>query len=255
MSGDTNELRRSTLQRKDRDELVAIATAMGAPPSSRARKAEIVELILDAAAGSDDSGDSDDAEAAAGSGTRTSKGKGKGKGEEKRSAADDTSADADVDEADDADAGADEADDADAGADEADDADADDDESDDADDGDRSDDRSGRRSGRGGKGSDDRRDDDTTTAGIGDGGGEAATASAATTSTRVTRCRSRVISTCGRRATGSCAPPGFSPRATMPMSRCARSASSVCAAGIIWWGPAVQPGATRRTRRWCTSSR
>lgn len=49
MSVETNELRRSTLQRKDRDELIAIATALGTPPSSRARKAEIVELILDTA--------------------------------------------------------------------------------------------------------------------------------------------------------------------------------------------------------------
>ena len=40
------ELRRSTLERKDRDELVTIATAMGAKPPSRARKAEIVDLII-----------------------------------------------------------------------------------------------------------------------------------------------------------------------------------------------------------------
>lgn len=40
------ELRRSTLERKDRDELVTIATALGAKPPSRARKAEIVDLII-----------------------------------------------------------------------------------------------------------------------------------------------------------------------------------------------------------------
>ncbi len=40
------ELRRSTLERKDRDELVTIATALGAKPPSKARKAEIVDLII-----------------------------------------------------------------------------------------------------------------------------------------------------------------------------------------------------------------
>ena len=43
---DTPELRRSALERKDRDELVTIATTLGAKPPSRARKAEIVDLIL-----------------------------------------------------------------------------------------------------------------------------------------------------------------------------------------------------------------
>ncbi|MDH3707884.1 MAG: hypothetical protein OES57_17600, partial [Acidimicrobiia bacterium] len=47
MSVDSTELRKSTLQRKDREELTAIATALGAKPSSRARKAEIVDLILE----------------------------------------------------------------------------------------------------------------------------------------------------------------------------------------------------------------
>ena len=65
---DTPELRRSALERKDRDELVTIASTLGAKPPSRARKAEIVDLILttvttDAA---DEAGDSgDDAGAAA----------------------------------------------------------------------------------------------------------------------------------------------------------------------------------------------
>lgn len=60
---DTPELRRSALERKDRDELVTIATTLGVKPPSRARKAEIVDLILttvttDAA---DDAGAGDDA--------------------------------------------------------------------------------------------------------------------------------------------------------------------------------------------------
>ena len=43
---ESTELRRSTLERKDRDELVTIATALGAKPPSKARKAEIVDLII-----------------------------------------------------------------------------------------------------------------------------------------------------------------------------------------------------------------
>jgi transcription termination factor Rho len=42
----TTELQRSTLERKDRTELHTIAVAMGGKPGSRARKAEIVDLIL-----------------------------------------------------------------------------------------------------------------------------------------------------------------------------------------------------------------
>ena len=58
-------MRRSTLQRKDRDELTAIATTLGKKPSSRARKGEIIDLILDLAAGGDGSGTpGDDAPAA-----------------------------------------------------------------------------------------------------------------------------------------------------------------------------------------------
>ncbi|MEM9202373.1 MAG: transcription termination factor Rho [Actinomycetota bacterium] len=49
-------MRRSTLQRKDRDELTQIATTLGKKPSSRARKGEIIDLILDLAAGGDGSG-------------------------------------------------------------------------------------------------------------------------------------------------------------------------------------------------------
>ena len=56
---DTTELRRSTLERKDREHLTTIATSLGVKPPSRARKAEIVDLILttvatDAADGSED---------------------------------------------------------------------------------------------------------------------------------------------------------------------------------------------------------
>ncbi len=58
---ETTEMRRSTLQRKDRDELTAIATTLGKKPSSRARKGEIIDLILDLAAGGDGSGANGDA--------------------------------------------------------------------------------------------------------------------------------------------------------------------------------------------------
>ena len=46
MTTNTTELQRSTLERKDRTELHTIAVAMGGKPGSRARKAEIVDLIL-----------------------------------------------------------------------------------------------------------------------------------------------------------------------------------------------------------------
>ena len=48
-------MRRSTLQRKDRDELTEIAAALGRKPPSRARKGEIIDLIIDLAAGGDGS--------------------------------------------------------------------------------------------------------------------------------------------------------------------------------------------------------
>jgi len=44
-----SQLERSILERKDRDELHRIASAMGGKPGSRARKAEIVDLILELA--------------------------------------------------------------------------------------------------------------------------------------------------------------------------------------------------------------
>ncbi len=42
-------MRRSTLQRKDRDELTTIATTLGRKPPSRARKGEIIDMIIDMA--------------------------------------------------------------------------------------------------------------------------------------------------------------------------------------------------------------
>ena len=47
MSVDSAALERSTLERKDRDELATIAQALGAQVPSRARKAEIVQRILE----------------------------------------------------------------------------------------------------------------------------------------------------------------------------------------------------------------
>ncbi|MEE2768253.1 MAG: transcription termination factor Rho [Actinomycetota bacterium] len=48
---DSTELQREALEEKGRDELTTIATALGGKPGSRARKAEIVDLILDLAGG------------------------------------------------------------------------------------------------------------------------------------------------------------------------------------------------------------
>jgi transcription termination factor Rho len=47
MSVDSTTLERSALERKDREELTTIAQALGVKPPSRARKAEIVQLILE----------------------------------------------------------------------------------------------------------------------------------------------------------------------------------------------------------------
>ncbi|MDZ7679018.1 MAG: transcription termination factor Rho [Acidimicrobiales bacterium] len=49
MSDEAQALERSTLQKKDRAELVTIATAMGGKPGSRAKKADIIDLILELA--------------------------------------------------------------------------------------------------------------------------------------------------------------------------------------------------------------
>jgi transcription termination factor Rho len=46
MAVDSNALERSALERKDRDELLTIAQALGGKPASRAKKADIVDLIL-----------------------------------------------------------------------------------------------------------------------------------------------------------------------------------------------------------------
>ncbi len=45
----SNELSKATLDRKDKEELTQIAVAMGAKPASRARKGEIIELIMELA--------------------------------------------------------------------------------------------------------------------------------------------------------------------------------------------------------------
>ena len=47
MSVESTTLERSALERKDREELTTIAQALGAKPPARARKAEIVQLILE----------------------------------------------------------------------------------------------------------------------------------------------------------------------------------------------------------------
>ena len=46
MSADSEQLERSALERKDRDELMTIATALGGKPGSRAKKADIIDLVL-----------------------------------------------------------------------------------------------------------------------------------------------------------------------------------------------------------------
>lgn len=50
---ETAEMRRSTLQRKDREELTEIAGTLGKKPPTRARKGEIIDLILDLVNGGD----------------------------------------------------------------------------------------------------------------------------------------------------------------------------------------------------------
>jgi transcription termination factor Rho len=64
---DATDLRRSTLERKDRDELRTIAAALGATPGARAKKGDIVDMILAAAgvpAGAAESGSAESAPAA-----------------------------------------------------------------------------------------------------------------------------------------------------------------------------------------------
>jgi len=105
---ESTELRRSTLERKDRDELVTIATALGAKPPSKARKAEIVDLIIttattdeaggDASAGeSTDDGSKNDAPKASKSPGRKSPSAAKGdKKPSKKAADEDASGDDDA---------------------------------------------------------------------------------------------------------------------------------------------------------------
>ena len=56
MSVDTTDLDRSTLAAKKRDELVAIVTAMGGSPASRAAKGDLVDQIVDLAGSGDSNG-------------------------------------------------------------------------------------------------------------------------------------------------------------------------------------------------------
>jgi len=58
-------MRRSTLQRKDREELTTIATTLGRKPPSRARKGEIIDMIIGLASGGDPSSEPAIAEPAA----------------------------------------------------------------------------------------------------------------------------------------------------------------------------------------------
>ena len=82
----SNELSKATLERKDKDELTQIAAAMGGKPSSRARTAQIIDLIMELAgvgdanegggdgdAGSDEAPTDDEAQASGGE-TRTGNG-------------------------------------------------------------------------------------------------------------------------------------------------------------------------------------
>ena len=49
MSVDSTALERSALERKDRDELLTIAKALGGEPKARVKKADIVDMILELA--------------------------------------------------------------------------------------------------------------------------------------------------------------------------------------------------------------
>ncbi len=58
MSVDSTALEQSALERKDREELLTIAQALGGKPASRAKKADIIGLILDLTGVPADGGDS-----------------------------------------------------------------------------------------------------------------------------------------------------------------------------------------------------
>jgi len=103
VSADTQELERSALERKDRDELHTIATALGGKPGSRAKKADMVDLILElagvtapsAAGGGSVDEPSDDAEASDTpvAATRTRRSRGRSAEAEREAGADDDHAD------------------------------------------------------------------------------------------------------------------------------------------------------------------
>ena len=57
MSVDATDLERSALERKDRDELLTIAKALGGKPPARAKKADIVDLVLQLTGVESESGD------------------------------------------------------------------------------------------------------------------------------------------------------------------------------------------------------
>ncbi|MFP3900290.1 MAG: transcription termination factor Rho [Acidimicrobiia bacterium] len=91
MSVDATALERSALERKDREELTTIAQALGARPPSRARKAEIVQMILEitgveSAAGDEGSSGAKDTKGA-GSGTERGREEGAAAGAEVDAAA------------------------------------------------------------------------------------------------------------------------------------------------------------------------
>ena len=62
---DSTQLERGTLEGKDRDELTTIANALGGKPGLRARKAELVDLILDLTGGGSNGSSNGSASAAA----------------------------------------------------------------------------------------------------------------------------------------------------------------------------------------------
>ena len=70
MSVETTELSRSKLQRKDRAQLQIIARAMGGRPGPKARKADIVDMILELA-GIDGDGNGQEPGASSGNGAGT----------------------------------------------------------------------------------------------------------------------------------------------------------------------------------------
>jgi len=78
MSVESQQLGRAALEGKDRDELLTIASAMGGKPGSRAKKADIVDLILElAGVTTSDATPSDDA--VSDTDTKPRRGRGRGK--------------------------------------------------------------------------------------------------------------------------------------------------------------------------------